>query len=162
MPEAGPPAARRGGWRRRLLLAVFNLYPPFLGAGIRVRASPRDDGAIEVRMRLHFWNRNLVGTHYGGSLYSLCDPWFMIILREKLGAGYVVWDKWASIRFRRPGRGTVSAAFNVPDAVAAEVRARADRGETVEPSFQVEVKDGAGQVVAVVEKLLHVRRREPI
>jgi acyl-coenzyme A thioesterase PaaI-like protein len=161
MPEepAAPPRPARGQLRRRLLIGLLNLYPPFLGAGIRVRASPAGPGAIEARMRLRFWNRNLVGTHYGGSLYSLCDPWFMIILRQKLGDGYSVWDKWASIRFRRPGRGTVAAVFDVPDAVVAEIRARADRGEVVEPRFEVEVKDAGGELVAVVEKLLHVRRQ---
>jgi hypothetical protein len=159
--EAAAPVSRRGGWRRRLLPLMFSLYPPYVGAGVRVRAAARGGSALEARMRLRFWNRNLVGTHFGGSLYSLCDPFFMVILRQKLGPGYIVWDKWASIRFRRPGRGTVSAVFDVSDAEVAEIRERADRGEIVEPRFQVEVTDEAGQVVAVVEKLLYVRRPPP-
>ncbi|HVT61443.1 MAG TPA: DUF4442 domain-containing protein [Thermoanaerobaculia bacterium] len=146
---------------QRLLIWLLNLFPPYLGAGIRVRFAPPADGgrAIEVRMRLRFWNRNYVGTHFGGSLYSMCDPFFMLILIEKLGRGYVVWDKWASIRFRRPGRGTVLARFAIPDAEIEEIRARADRGERVEPRFTVQVFDREGQVVAEVEKLLYVRRR---
>jgi acyl-coenzyme A thioesterase PaaI-like protein len=155
------PGTGRPAWRQRLLLLALNLYPPFLGAGIRIRPAARGDGAIEARMRLAFWNRNVVGTHYGGSLYSMCDPFFVLILRQKLGPGYTVWDKWASIRFRRPGRGTVSAVFHVPDATAAEIRGRADRGETVEPRFEVEVVGDGGEVVAVVEKLLHVRLVKP-
>jgi acyl-coenzyme A thioesterase PaaI-like protein len=155
---------RSGRWRRRLLAALMNLYPPYLGAGIRVRPAPpregRESGAIEVRMRLRFWNRNVVGTHFGGSLYSMCDPFFVLILRQELGPGYVVWDKAAAIRFRRPGRGTVAAVFAVPAATVADVRARADRGETIEPTFEVEVTDRQGEVVAVVEKRLHVRRRD--
>ncbi len=160
---------RRVDWRRLLLAVLMNFYPPYLGAGIRVRLAPAvspaaggattSDGAIEVRMGLHFWNRNIVGTHFGGSLYSMCDPFYMLILRQKLGAGYIVWDKSAAIRFRRPGRGPVSAIFDVPEDVAADIRARADRGETVQPTFHAEVTDRNGEVVAIVEKLLYVRRR---
>jgi Domain of unknown function (DUF4442) len=178
-PETGAVEGRRGGgrtggkrhvdWRRRLLALLMNFYPPYLGAGIRVRLAPAaspaagggttGDGAIEVRMGLHFWNRNIVGTHFGGSLYSMCDPFYMLILRQKLGPGYIVWDKSAAIRFRRPGRGPVSAIFDVPDEVAADIRARADQGETMQPTFHAEVTDRNGEVVAIVEKLLYVRRR---
>ncbi len=153
-------ADRRTPWRHRLLIAACNLYPPYLGAGVRVRLAPQGDGAIAVRMRLRFWNRNAVGTHFGGSLYSMCDPWFMLILRHRLGGGYIVWDKWASIRFRRPGRGTVSAVFRIPDEEAEAIRRRADQGETVEPEMSVEVIDEAGQVVAAVDKRLYVRRKD--
>lgn len=152
-----PP--RHGDWRQRLLILALNLYPPYLGAGIRVRPAPAAGaGAIEARMRLRIWNRNVVGTHFGGSLYSLCDPFFVLILRRELGAGYTVWDKAASIRFRRPGRGTVSVVFQIPADVVTDIRQHADRGETVEPRFSVEVTNAEGQVVAEVDKLLHVRR----
>jgi hypothetical protein len=160
-PTAGA-ADRRRTCRRRLLAFLMNFYPPYLGAGVRVRLAPAADGvseAIAVRMRLRFWNRNLLGTHFGGSLYSMCDPFFVILLLHELGAGYVVWDKAATIAFRRPGRGTVSAAFSIPAATVADIRAAADRGETLEPTFEVTVVDGAGEVVAVVEKRLYVRRR---
>jgi hypothetical protein len=150
---------RRSAWRHRLLIAACNFYPPFLGAGIRVRLAPQGGGAIAVRMRLRFWNRNAVGTHFGGSLYSMCDPWFMLILRHKLGGAYVVWDKRAGIRFRRPGRGTVSAVFRITDEEADAIRGRADQGETVEPEMSAEVIDEGGNVVAAVEKLLYVRRK---
>jgi len=144
---------------RRRLIRLLNLYPPYLGAGIRVRATP-DLCAFDVRMKLHWWNRNYVGTHFGGSLYSMCDPYFMLILIEQLGRGYVVWDKAATIRFRRPGKGTMHATFHVPPEKVEEIRAAADRGGKVEPVFTVEVRDGEGNLVAEVEKLLYVRRKE--
>jgi acyl-coenzyme A thioesterase PaaI-like protein len=116
---------------------------------------------FEVRTSLHFWNRNYVGTQFGGSLYAMCDPFFMLILMEALGPGYVVWDKSAAIRFRRPGRGPVRATFYVPAEKVEEIRRAADGSPKVEPVFRVEVVDGEGEVVAEVEKTLHVRRREP-
>jgi acyl-coenzyme A thioesterase PaaI-like protein len=144
-----------GAIRRRPRL--LGLYGPFLGAGIRIEhASPALD-RVRVRMPLRWWNRNLLGTHFGGSLYAMCDPFFLWMLMEALGPGYVVWDKAATIRFRRPARGLVTAEFVMPERVA-EIRAAADAGGKVEPTFTARVVDSNGEVVAEVDKLLHVRR----
>lgn len=145
--------------RKSVLLRLLSVWPPYLGAGIRVRPS-EDLRTYEVRMKLHWWNRNYVNTHFGGSLYSMCDPYFMLILIEALGHGYIVWDKAATIRFRRPGKGTVRATFHIPQERIDEIRAAADRGEKVEPVFQVNILDEQGEVVAEVEKLLYIRLSE--
>jgi hypothetical protein len=146
--------------RTSVLLRMLSLWPPYLGAGIRVRTSA-DLRTFAVRMKLRWWNRNYVNTHFGGSLYSMCDPFFMLILVQALGRGYVVWDKAATIRFRRPGKGTVRATFHIPQERVEEIRAAADRGEKVEPVFTVAVLDEQGEVVAEVEKLLYVRLAKP-
>src|SRR3954463_10481879 len=101
---------------KRHLRTWINLYPPLLGAGIRVTRLDRDWRAVDVEMKLRFWNRNYVGTHYGGSLYSMADPFYMLMLIENLGRDYIVWDKAATIRFRRPGRGRMTAEFRLTDA----------------------------------------------
>jgi acyl-coenzyme A thioesterase PaaI-like protein len=145
-------------------LRLLSLYPPFLGAGIRVRIAP-DRRTFEVRMKLSRWNRNYVGTHFGGSLYAMCDPFYMLILIEALGPDYVVWDKAATIRFRRPGRGPVAARFHIPEERIAEIRAAADAAGRTEPTFRAEVRhgrDGEGDLVAEVEKLLSVSRRDRV
>ncbi|HKI04570.1 MAG TPA: DUF4442 domain-containing protein [Thermoanaerobaculia bacterium] len=144
---------------RRWLIRMLNLYPPYLGAGVHVKASA-DLRTFEVRMRLRWWNRNYVGTHFGGSLYTMCDPFFMLILLDALGSGYVVWDKSAAIRFRRPGRGLVKATFHIPQEKIDGIRAAADAADKVEPVFAVDVVDERGQVVAEVEKVLYVRRKD--
>jgi Domain of unknown function (DUF4442) len=138
---------------------LLNIWPPFLGAGIRVRLAS-DWKEIDVEMKLRWWNRNYVGTHYGGSLYSMTDPFFMVMLIENLGKDYIVWDKAASIRFRKPGRGTVSASFRLSDEQIGEIRQALNSQEKIERVFKAEVKDQSG-VVAEVEKLVHVRRRNP-
>lgn len=143
------------------MLRLLSLYPPYLGAGIRARASA-DLRTFEVRMKLRFWNRNALGTQFGGSLYSMCDPFFVLILTAALGGHYVVWDKAATIRFLRPGRGTVRATFHIPQERIDEIRAAADAGDRVEPTFQASVVDDRGQVVAEVDKLLYVRRKEVV
>jgi len=138
---------------------VLNLYPPFLGAGIRITRLRPDWKEIDVEMKLRRWNKNYVGTHYGGSLYSMTDPFFMLMLIENLGREYIVWDKSATIRFRRPGKGTVRASFRLSEEQIEEIREASKREPTVERTFGVEVKDESGAVVAEVEKLLHIRRK---
>jgi acyl-coenzyme A thioesterase PaaI-like protein len=140
---------------------LLRLYPPFLGAGVEVSHISPDLRAIEVKMPLHRWTRNYVGTHFGGSLYAMCDPFYMLIVIQALGPDFVVWDKSASIDFLKPGRGTVTARFEVTDEQLATIRAEVDRAGKSHPRFEALVRDDAGEVVARVGKLLSVRRRAP-
>ncbi|MGO9516852.1 MAG: DUF4442 domain-containing protein [Candidatus Korobacteraceae bacterium] len=142
---------------QRLMLRSINIWPPFLGAGIRVHW--RSSRVVDVEMKLRPWNRNYVGTHYGGSLYSMTDPFYMLMLMENLGRDYIVWDKAASIRFRKPGRGKVQAEFRLSDAQLGDIRDKLAAQEKYEPTFLVEVKDETGEVVAEVQKILHVRKK---
>lgn len=142
------------------MMRLVNLYPPYLGAGIRVRRSKDDSHRIVVRLGLHFWNRNLFGTQFGGSLYAMCDPIYLFIVSKNLGPAYQVWDKAAQIEFLKPGRGRVTATFVVPPEKIEEIRAAADRGEKVEPVFAVDVVADDGEVVARVTKRLWVRKKE--
>lgn len=153
------PPVRRQPFAKRLLLKLMNFYPPFLGAGIRVTTMRPDEGVVEVAMKLRWSNRNYLGTHFGGSLYSMCDPFFLLILAERLGPGYVVWDKAATIRFRRPGRGKVTARFELSSEQIESIRQQAETQEKVEPVFRAEVLNDAGELVAEVEKTLYIKRK---
>lgn len=141
---------------RRTLFAL-NAYPPYLAAGIRVEAVSDDVSEITVKMGLHPYNRNFFGTHFGGNLYSMCDPFFLFQVLMQLGDDYVVWDKAATIRFVKPGKGTVRATFVMPRERVAEIRSLAAGRQKVEPTFTAQVKDESGEVVAEVEKLLYVK-----
>jgi acyl-coenzyme A thioesterase PaaI-like protein len=140
-------------------LKLLRVYPPFFGAGIVLRSVDRDLTAIEVEMKLRFFNQNFVGTHFGGSLYSMCDPWFMIMLLHQLGEGYVVWDKSATIDFLRPGRGLVRARFELSRERVAGLKAEVDEQGKINPTFEATVVDAEGAEVAKVTKLLSVRRK---
>ena len=98
---------------RKTLLAL-NAYPPYAAAGIRITEVSDDISKIVVQMGMHAWNRNFFGTHFGGNLYSMCDPFFLFQVLMVLGDDYVVWDKSATIRFMKPGKGTVRAQFDMP------------------------------------------------
>nr|MBO2510555.1 tetrameric acyl-CoA thioesterase [Gammaproteobacteria bacterium] len=149
--------ARRLARKARLLRWAINLYPPYLGAGVRVRRISPDFRHVRVRMGLSWYNRNYVGTQFGGSLYSMTDPFFMLMLMHLLGRDYIVWDKAASIDFIAPGRGPVYADFRIDDELLAEIRVRTANGDKYLPELHAEVRDGEGTLVARVHKTLYVR-----
>jgi hypothetical protein len=138
----------------------INLWPPFLGAGIRVKHVALDMKAIDVEMRLRWWNANYVGTHFGGSLFAMTDAFYMLMLMANLGRDYIVWDKAAKIRYRKPGRGTVRAEFRLSDSQIDDIREKLKTLPKYEPVFSVEVRDADGVVIAEVEKTLHVRLKQ--
>ena len=144
---------------RPAFLRALNLYPPFVGAGIHVATFSNDFTLFEVELRPHAWNRNFLGGHFGGSLYAMCDPFFLIALSAQLGPAYFVWDKSARIDFRRLGKGTLRARFAVTAEQIADVRAQVAAAGKSEPRFAVDVVDSAGAIVATVHKHLWVKRR---
>lgn len=146
--------------RAKKLQRWVNLYPPYLGAAVRVTRISDDFRNVEVQMPLRFYNRNYVGTHFGGSLYSMCDPFYMLMLINILGPDYIVWDKAATIRFKKPGKGVMKATFQLTEEQIAEIRAAAEVQPKVEPQFQVVVKDAEGNVIAEIDKLLYVKKKD--
>jgi hypothetical protein len=151
-------AGSGASWRLRVLRRL-HWWPPLLGAGVKVTRMDADFRAIDVEMRLTWRNRNIMGAHFGGSLYAMTDPFYMLMLMENLGPEYVVWDKAAAIRYKRPGIGTVRAEFRLSVEQIAEVRAVLETSERYEPVFLIEVKDAAGNVVTEVQKTIYCAKR---
>jgi len=144
-------------WTPRQLKYGLSFYPPYLGAGIRVDRVADDWRELEVSMKLRWYNRNAVGTHFGGSLYSMVDPHLMLLLMQLLGGDYVVWDQAATIHFLKPGRGRVRSLIRIDGERLAEIRRETADGEPFRPRFDIEVRADGGEVVARVEKVLYVR-----
>jgi hypothetical protein len=149
-----------GGEKSRALRRWISFWPPFLGMGIRIKHIAPDMKAVDVEMKLRFWNANYVGTQFGGSLFAMTDPFYMLMLMANLGRDYIVWDKAATIRYRKPGKGTVRAEFRLSDTQIDHVREKLKTLPKYEPVFTVEVRDEAGVVIAEVEKVIHVRKKQ--
>ena len=143
-----------------LLMKKINTYAPFVGAGIRVTSESDDLRSVDVEMALTPENRNYFGTHFGGSLFAMTDPFYMVMLHHALGEGFVVWDKAGSIRFRRPGLTTVRAHFELTDERLAEIRAALERDGTYDAVFPVEVVDPLGELVCTVERVVYCATKE--
>lgn len=138
---------------------TINLWPPNLAAGIRVLRIDPDYRRVRVRLKRYFFNRNYVGTHFGGSLFAMTDPWWMIMMLRNLGPDYIVWDKAASIEFVKAVREPVYADFVLDATTIDEVRATAEREGKALHWFHVDVKTAEGTLVAQVRKQVYVRRK---
>jgi acyl-coenzyme A thioesterase PaaI-like protein len=143
-------------WLTRVLL---NLWPPFIGAGIHIEYVDPCYRQARVRMRQHIANTNLFGTHFGGSLFAMTDPFYAILILHNLDKDYVVWDKASSIHFKLPARGTVHASFAIDEALIEHIREMTRDGDKYEPTYSVDIVDKRGEVVATVEKTLYIRRK---
>lgn len=141
------------------LLKLMWIWPPFLGAGVSVKQFSPDYRTLTVQMRMRFWNRNYVGTHFGGSLYSMTDPFYMLMLMKQLGKGYIVWDKSASIRYRKPAKGTVYAQFELSSEQIEAIKQQVISDNKSEPEFKILITDADNNVVAEILKTLHISKK---
>ena len=146
--------------RTRLMRWGFNLWPCYRGTGARVTYIAADWREVRVRIPLSWRTRNYVGTIFGGSLYAAVDPFYMIMLMKNLGPDVVVWDKAASIRFRKPGRGLLNASFRLEEAELVEIRRLLLEQPKVDRTYTVQLMDAAGAVHAEVEKVIHISLRK--
>ena len=144
----------------KMLKFGINLWPPFLGAGIRVKHIAPDYREIVVSLKLRWYNRNYVGTHFGGSLAAMTDPFYMLMLIHTLGKAYIVWDKTSTIDFIAPGRGTVTARFTLDDDQIAEIERETANGDPYYPEFSVDIVNESGEAIAKVTKRLYVRKKQ--
>jgi acyl-coenzyme A thioesterase PaaI-like protein len=143
--------------RAKWLRLVMNLWPPFRAAGIRITRMDEDYRYVEVSLRRKLFNRNYVGTHFGGSLFAMTDPFYMLMLIHNLGDHYLVWDRRASIEFLRPGEGTVRAHFQLHQTRIDSIIEEAAGGQATHHDFPIEVVGSDGKVVAKVVKTVYVR-----
>ena len=151
----------RESLRTRLFRWAFNLWPCFRGTGARVAFIASDWSEVRVRLPLSWRTRNYVGTIFGGSLYAAVDPFYMLMLIHRLGPGYVVWDKAASIRFRKPGRSALFATFQIDEPEVAEIRRLLQDQPKVDRTYPVELRDAQGVIHAEVQKVIYISLRAP-
>lgn len=141
------------------LRRLINLWPPFLFTGIHATRISPDYREVDCQLSLRWYNRNYVGTHFGGSLFAMTDPWYMLMLMPLLGRDYFVWDQQAGIEFIAPGRGKVTARFRIDDATLAEIRERTANGEKYLPQFVIDIVDEQNELIARITKTLYVRKK---
>ena len=139
---------------------MMNIWFPFLFSGIRITKISDDFRYVKVELSSHWYNKNYVGTHFGGSLFAMTDPFWMIMILRNLGDEYIVWDKAADIEFVKPGRGLVTAEFKLEQSMLDELIEAAAGNEKVLRWFDILVTDSQSDLVAKVRKQVYVRRKQ--
>jgi len=140
---------------------IMNTWPPLFFAGIRIKHISTDFKTASVMLTLRPWNKNAVGSHFGGSLFAMTDPFYMLMLLAQLGDQYVVWDKSADIDFIKPGKGKVTADFAINQSLIDDIITNTANGEKYLPQIPVYVKDEQGDIVAKLNRTLYIRRKKP-
>jgi hypothetical protein len=141
------------------LLKLIRFWPPFFGSGIQVHYFNEDLSIIDVKMVLRFWNKNYVGTQFGGSLYAMTDPFYMLMIMHALGRDYIVWDKSASIRYKKPAKSYVYARCELSQVQLDAIKEGLQHQDKVEPEFLIKVRDETGDVVTEIIKTLHISKK---
>lgn len=137
----------------------FNFFPAYRGTGARVVYIADDYKEIRVKIPLNWRTRNYVGTIYGGSIYAGIDPIYMLMLIKNLGEDYIVWDRAANIKFKRPGRETLFAEFIVSDEDIAEIKTALETKKSFDKIYIVKLRDQAGKIHAEIEKTLYIAKK---
>ncbi len=143
----------------RWLKRILNFWPPYLGSGIRVLELSESWDYARIKLRKGLLNTNYFGTAYGGSLFSMTDPFYVLMLTNRLGRNYIVWDKGACIKYISPGKTHVYCQFTLTQERVDDIRHKADNSEKYEPEFEVDVVDENGELVAKVQKRIYVKRK---
>ena len=142
------------------IMKYFKYWPPFLSSGISVKDFDLDKGYVVSQMKISKWNANVFGTMYGGSLYSMCDPFYVFILSHNLGRGYYIWDVESNIKFLKATKQPVTARFEISHRELANIKLKADAGEKVTPIFTTQIIDSDDQVIAEVKKTLYIKAKK--
>ncbi|WP_085299381.1 DUF4442 domain-containing protein [Cognaticolwellia mytili] len=143
-----------------LLKFLLNIWPPFFFSGIKVVKLSTDFRSAQVRLKSNAFNMNAVGVHFGGSLFAMTDPFYMLMVMGCLGKDYVVWDKFADIGFIKPGKGQVTADFTISDALIKAILAHTADGEKHLSELPVYVKDEHGEVAEKLNRKLYIRKKK--
>jgi acyl-coenzyme A thioesterase PaaI-like protein len=142
------------GMRRTL-----NIWPPFFFSGISILEISKDFRHVKVRLKKKMLTSNYVGTLFGGSLFAMTDPFYMVMVMKNLGSGYIVWDKKSEIDYVSPGKSTVYAEFNIWDNDLEEIKREVATSGKYLKWFEVEIKTGDGTLVAKIKKQIYIRKK---
>jgi len=148
--------------KANLLKNLMNIWPPFVGAGIKILRIADDYRELEVSLKMKWFNKNIVGSHFGGSLYAMVDPFYMLMLMNILGNEYVVWDQSASIDFIAPGKGKVTAKFTLDDRQIEKIKQETVSCDKHVAVLPVDIKNENNEIVAKAIKHIHVRLKKRV
>jgi len=143
----------------RMVRRLIHLWPPLWFTGIRFVAISDDYRNITARMGLYFYNKNIIGIQYGGNLFSMTDPCYMMMLRANLGRDYYIVDQAASIEFIRPGISTVWAKCQLVQDDIDHILKHTLNGQKYLKQLSIDIVDDHGEIIALVQRTIYIRKK---
>ena len=144
-------------WKFRMLM---NWYPMYFGTGGKILFWAGDHMELHIRLRLNVWTYNYVGTIFGGSLFAAADPFYMLMLFKALGYRYVVWDKSASIRFKKPGKTTLFARYRISEEDFNLIKGTVEEKGETSHTFVIQWMDKNQVVYAEIERQCYIAEKD--
>lgn len=145
--------------KAKYLKLALNIWPPYIGTGIKITDLADDYSYAKVIIKQRFYNLNYFGTHYGGNLFTMTDPFYILMIAHRLGKEYFVWDQKAIIEYVKPGKGTLTAEFCVTDEMVDEFRKKAEKGDKHLPVLETNIVNQAGETVAKLTRTIYIRKK---
>ncbi len=137
----------------------LSLYPPYLGAGIKIEKISDDWKNLEISLTKYWYNRNAVGTHFGGSIYSMTDPHIMLMLMNILGKNYIIWDVEANIKYIKAVKNKITAYIKITNEDLNNILIGTESGNKHISEFTIEIKNSDNVLVALVLKKIYIKKK---
>ena len=139
----------------------FNLSPMYRRSTARIISVSPDLKLIQIKLPISYKNRNYVNSIFGGSLFSAVDPILMVQLINIIGPDYVVWDKAAHIRFKRPAKEDVYASFDYTTAELETIKSRVAVENEIEIVKTTQLQNKAGtKLFCEVDKTIYIAEKK--
>jgi len=146
--------------KSRLKRTIFNFFPAFWSTGAKVTYLAADYKEVHLKLPLSWRTRNYVGTIFGGSMFASTDVLYFLLVLKNIGDDYIVWDKASSVRFRKPGKGTLYAKAIISDEEIEMIKKELQNTDKIDRIFHLDLIDEAGDVCASIEKTIHIQNRK--
>lgn len=135
----------------------FNLSPMYRRSTARIIYVSDDLKTVRIKIPISYKNKNYIGSIFGGSLFSAVDPIPMIQLMTIFKEEYIVWDKSAHIRFKRPAKENMYANFEFTTEEIEDIQKKVHENKEVEHSKTTLITNKTGDIVyCEVTKLIYI------
>ena len=138
----------------------FNFSPMYRRSVGKITFVSKDLHTVKVEIPLNFKNSNYEGSIFGGSLFAATDPIFMIQLIQILGDEYIVWDKSANIKYKRPARSKAFATFEFSKNEIESIKLEVAQSKKMDLIKHLNIVSEEGEVFAELSKTMYICTKE--
>ena len=138
---------------------MMNLWPPLLFSGIKMTSVSQDWSRSRIVLNLRWWNANMHGAAFGGTLFSMTDVLFGTLIARRLGTKYEAWTRTGTFQFLKPGRSGAYMDVELTPELIDWITTTVDEDGYCNVPYTSVIYNKDGSVVGIGQQDLHVRPR---